>query len=48
MAECGADAEQAFDLFLSSYAAKYPKAAECLAKDRDTLKFVLSSMKAGG
>ena len=31
------DAEQAFDLFLSTYEAKYPKATECLAKDRDTL-----------
>jgi putative transposase len=37
MAECRADAEQAFDFFLSTYAAKYPKATECLAKDRDTL-----------
>lgn len=37
MAECRADAEQAFDLFLSTYEAKYPKATECLAKDRHTL-----------
>lgn len=37
MAECRVDAEQAFDLFLTTYAAKYPKAAECLARDRDTL-----------
>jgi len=37
MAECRVDAEQAFDLFLSTYQAKYPKATECLAKDRDTL-----------
>lgn len=37
MAECRADAEQAFDLFLASYEAKYPKATECLAKDRQTL-----------
>jgi putative transposase len=37
MAESRVDAEQAFDLFLSSYGAKHPKATECLAKDRDTL-----------
>jgi transposase-like protein len=37
MAECRVDAEQAFDLFLSTYEAKYLKATECLAKDRDTL-----------
>ena len=37
LAECRSDAEQAFDLFLSTYEAKYPKATECLAKDRDTL-----------
>jgi putative transposase len=37
MAESRLDAEQAFDLFLSTYAAKYPKATECLAKDRDPL-----------
>jgi putative transposase len=34
MAEKRADAEQAFDLFLASYEAKYPKATDCLAKDR--------------
>jgi hypothetical protein len=28
-------ASQAFDLFLPTYQAKYPKAAECLAKDRE-------------
>ena len=28
---------QAFDLFLATYEAKYPKACECLAKDRDEL-----------
>ena len=27
----------AFDLFLEKYSAKYPKATECLAKDRDVL-----------
>jgi len=32
-----ADAEQAFDLFLATYEAKYPKAAERLKKDRDVL-----------
>jgi transposase-like protein len=34
MAESRASAEQAFDLFLTNYEAKYPKAAQCLAKDR--------------
>lgn len=37
MAESRAAADQAFDRFLLSYEAKYPKAAECLAKDRDVL-----------
>jgi transposase-like protein len=37
MAQCRADAEQAFDIFLTTYEAKYPKATECLAKDRDSL-----------
>src|SRR5882724_505186 len=37
MAESRVDADQAFDLFLSTYQAKYPKATECLAKDRDPL-----------
>src|SRR5260370_10932228 len=37
MAESRVDADQAFDLFLATYEAKYPKATECLAKDRDTL-----------
>ena len=37
MAESRAAAEQAFDHFLSTYEAKYAKAAECLAKDRHTL-----------
>ena len=37
MAECRPDAEQAFAFFLSTYEAKYPKATECLAKDRGTL-----------
>ncbi len=30
-------AEKALDLFLETYQAKYPHAAECLAKDRDVL-----------
>jgi transposase-like protein len=37
MAESRAAADQAFDRFLLSYEAKYPKATECLAKDRDVL-----------
>lgn len=37
MAETRGDAEQAFDLFLETYKAKYPKATECLAKDRTVL-----------
>jgi putative transposase len=37
MAESRAAAELAFDLFMSTYAAKYPKATECLAKDRREL-----------
>jgi transposase-like protein len=34
MADTRANAYRAFDLFLETYGAKYPKAAECLAKDR--------------
>lgn len=37
MAEKKVDAEQAFDTFLETYRAKYPKAVECLQKDRDVL-----------
>ena len=37
MAETRAAANQAFDLFLETYGAKYPKACECLAKDREEL-----------
>lgn len=37
MAESRVDAEAAFDLFLATYQAKYPKASECLEKDRDAL-----------
>jgi len=31
------EAHKAFDLFLGKYGAKYPKAAECLEKDREAL-----------
>src|SRR5260221_14649941 len=37
MAETKVAAELAFDAFIESYALKYDKAADCLAKDRDTL-----------
>lgn len=37
MAESRAAAEQAFDKFLLRYEAKYPKASECLHKDRSAL-----------
>ena len=37
MASTRADAEKAFDLFLKTYEAKYPKATQCLAKDREKL-----------
>ncbi|MEX2169268.1 MAG: IS256 family transposase [Pirellulales bacterium] len=37
MADTRAHAGQAFDLFLETYEAKYPKACECLRKDRDAL-----------
>ena len=37
MAETRADAQVAFDRFISTYQAKYPKATECLAKDRQAL-----------
>ena len=36
-AETREDAYHAFDAFLEKYQAKYPKAAECLAKDRDEM-----------
>jgi putative transposase len=36
-AETKADAEKAFDLFVKTYEAKYPKAVECLVKDRGLL-----------
>lgn len=37
MAPTKADANQAFDGFLQTYEAKYPKAAVCLQKDREAL-----------
>ena len=37
MAETKADAGKAFDRFLATYQDKYPKAADCLAQDREQL-----------
>jgi transposase-like protein len=37
MAETKAAAEKAFDLFVETFTAKYPKAVECLVKDRAEL-----------
>jgi len=37
MAETKGEAEKAFDFFVKAYAAKYPKAAEGLSKDREAL-----------
>jgi putative transposase len=37
MAPGRADAEKAFHLFLHSFSSKYPKATECLEKDKDVL-----------
>ena len=37
MAATRADAIRAFDAFVEAYKAKYPKAGECLEKDRDEL-----------
>ena len=36
-AETRAKAYEAFDAFVETYEAKYPRAAECLTKDRDEL-----------
>jgi putative transposase len=36
-AESRAEAERAFDLFVATYEAKYPKATMCLVKDREVL-----------
>lgn len=37
MAPTKVDADKAFDLFVATYQAKYPKATGCLSKDRDVL-----------
>ncbi|NMD07901.1 MAG: IS256 family transposase [Phyllobacteriaceae bacterium] len=37
LAETRKEAEKAFDLFVVTFQAKYPKAVECLVKDRDVL-----------
>ncbi len=37
MSDTREHANEAFDLFLETYQAKYPKACECLAKDRDVI-----------
>jgi len=37
MAETRHQADKAFDLFVRSFEAKYPKAVDCLVKDRDVL-----------
>jgi putative transposase len=37
MAERRADAQKALDLFITTFQAKYPKAVECLEKDREVL-----------
>jgi putative transposase len=36
-AQTKAEAEKAFDLFVKTYRAKYPKATECLEKDKEVL-----------
>ena len=49
MAETRADAQRAFDQFIATFDAKYPKAVECLAKDRTELLafYALSSSESG-
>lgn len=37
MAPTRQEAERAFDRFIETYGAKYPKAVDCLSKDRETL-----------
>ena len=37
MAETREYAKKAFDLFVETYKAKYPKAVQCLEKDREEL-----------
>lgn len=36
-AKTRADAQKGVDLFIETYEAKFPKATECLVKDRDEL-----------
>ena len=53
MASCKADAERAFDLFIETWKPKYPKAAHCLEKDRDSLlafyiRFLVDGNLTGG
>ena len=49
MAESRADAEDAFDGFVERFTAKYPKATECLTKDRESLlAFVILPKSSGG
>jgi putative transposase len=47
-AEGKAGAEKAFDLFVATYQAKYPKATECLAKDREALLSSPTSRRSTG
>ena len=37
MAATKEDANRSFDLFIETYGGKYPKATDCLAKDRDAM-----------
>ncbi|MCC6126513.1 MAG: transposase [Pirellulales bacterium] len=37
MTSTRANAEKSFDSFIATYEAKYPKATQCLAKDREKL-----------
>ena len=37
IADTKAKAEKAYDLFIETFEAKYPKTTACLAKDRDVL-----------
>ena len=46
MAETKAAAELAFGAFVESYTPKYKKAADCLGKDRDTLRRSTTSRRA--
>ncbi len=48
MAPSRKDADQAFDAFIEMYEPKYPKAAECLKKDRDVLLSFTTSRRNTG